>query len=139
MIDPFSIGRSRDEGATFETLLRFDTLCGTTGCGPDSTSYAACGMDWTGNVGASLGSTCGLDAGAPEAEPDGDGGPDASEPVDASADEPTNVARATDYDAGGGCALVLGTSKGGRAGFLVLLGLLIGRRRTRPSLFAKLV
>ena len=35
--DPFSIGLSRDVGATFETLLRFDALCGATAC-PGGTS-----------------------------------------------------------------------------------------------------
>jgi hypothetical protein len=59
---PFSIGRSVDRGATFDTLLRFDALCGYTGCAADTPSGRECPTNWE-VVAQSLQTTCGTDAG----------------------------------------------------------------------------
>lgn len=42
----FSIGMSRDAGATFEHLLSFAELCGPVGCGPGTAVSAECPRDW---------------------------------------------------------------------------------------------
>jgi photosystem II stability/assembly factor-like uncharacterized protein len=82
-MDPFSIGVSRDRGATFETLLRFESLCGSTACPGDSRASMLCAPAW-GAVAATLGATCGIDAGAPVRDASVDaGGSDASSAEDA--------------------------------------------------------
>jgi photosystem II stability/assembly factor-like uncharacterized protein len=71
---PFSIGLSRDRAATFETLLRFESLCGSTACAGNTQASMLCAPAWE-TVAVTLGATCRIDAGAPV--------PDASAPEDA--------------------------------------------------------
>jgi hypothetical protein len=133
-VDGFSIGRSRDEAATFEPLFRFDALCGNTGCSPDSSSAMTCATAW-GVVGPTLGSVCGLDAGPPDAG----GPPDAHGDVDAPADAP--VGNVLDLTAGGGsgCAMAASAPGGGAVVLLVLSGFLLRRRRGPSPRRSKLV
>src|SRR5262249_38400433 len=42
----FSLGRSRDEGSTFEPLLRFSELCGDVACQGESQVGMHCGGAW---------------------------------------------------------------------------------------------
>jgi hypothetical protein len=66
------LARSRDRGATFETLLEFGSLCGTRGCEATSDVARACRAEWE-SIAPTLGTTCGTesvehpDAGAPPA------------------------------------------------------------------------
>jgi hypothetical protein len=53
----FSLGRSPDEGQTFEPLLVYSDLCGRSSCGPDTDVDALCPNDWIG-VAPSLGAVC---------------------------------------------------------------------------------
>ena len=108
MVAPFSLGRSRDMGATFETVLRFDALCGQTGCGADTDAGLACARDWE-LVAPAVGTTCGTDAGTRDAPPsdaprDHDASREASPIADAppgAADGPEVVVEAS----GGACAM----------------------------------
>lgn len=59
---PFSVGRSVDRGVTFDTLLRFDALCGDTGCAADTQSGRECPTNWE-VVAQSLQTNCSTDAG----------------------------------------------------------------------------
>jgi photosystem II stability/assembly factor-like uncharacterized protein len=127
----FSIGRSVDRGATFETVLRFDSLCGQTACGADTAVGMLCPLEW-GNVAPALGATCGLDAGALDAgasdvaidtivDDAAEGGPSV---MDASTSPPPPP-----VENDGGCALVGGpkgppshlTGRGARFGPAALL------------------
>jgi photosystem II stability/assembly factor-like uncharacterized protein len=63
----FSIGRSRDLGVTFDNVLRFESLCGQTGCPADGDAATTCATDWQ-FVGPAVGSSCGLDAGVVDAD-----------------------------------------------------------------------
>jgi photosystem II stability/assembly factor-like uncharacterized protein len=73
----FSIGRSADHGASFQTVLRFDALCGQTACDTSTPVGMSCPAEWP-TVAATVGSTCGIstpdasvgDASAPDAEVD---------------------------------------------------------------------
>jgi hypothetical protein len=132
-VDGFSLGRSRDQAATFENILAFSNLCGDTGCSPDSGAYGTCAKNWD-LVKAAVGSTCGLpgtpdacpDVGAPEA----DGSTDANRALDALADAPVG-------DAGlgpSGCGCTLAPSR--RRGATTVLGLsafVLRHRRRRPE------
>jgi hypothetical protein len=62
----FSLGRSKDGGRTFERLLVFSELCGTSSCGGASDVGALCPHDWQ-SVAPLLAATCNTDAGAPDA------------------------------------------------------------------------
>jgi hypothetical protein len=132
-VDGFSFGRSRDEGATFEPLFAFSSLCGATGCSPDSSTATTCAADWE-IVGPTLGATCGLDAGVHEA-----GGREAAGPpdavaggaIDSSADAETS-SQASLNASGGACALGRGNSGSAMVGF-VLSALATRRRRERPT------
>jgi hypothetical protein len=53
----FSLGRSPDEGRTFEPLLAYSDLCGRSSCGLDTDVGALCPNDWLG-VAPSLGAEC---------------------------------------------------------------------------------
>jgi hypothetical protein len=53
----FSLGRSPDDGRTFELLLDFADLCGLSSCGAESDVGALCPNDWLG-VAPSLGAEC---------------------------------------------------------------------------------
>ena len=92
---PFSVGQSRNFESTFETVLRFDALCGATTCGPDTDCGKSCPHDWE-LVGPALGATCGLDAGAPDAGATPELEPEAGPPSDA---PPPNDASRTEADA----------------------------------------
>jgi hypothetical protein len=141
---PFSIGLSKDFGSTFETVLRFETLCGETGCGPATACGMSCPRDWT-IVGPSLGSTCGLDAGTPDAEPDA--ASDARSDEDTSADAPLSVVDAHSETApppgpsgdtpldvsGGGCAIRPMAHRGNWTALLALLWILRHRRGRRDQ------
>jgi hypothetical protein len=129
----FSIGRSADRGATFETVLRFDSLCGQTACGSDTAVGMLCPAEWP-SVAPALGATCGIDAG-------GNPGEDARGVDDAPVDAPS----ATDAGAGGvappppaeehgGCALASGRGPRGWSAMAVLVALLgaLTRRAAFP-------
>jgi hypothetical protein len=89
--DPFSIGLSRDMGATFDTLLRFEALCGATACPTGTQGSDLCTPAWD-PVATALGATCRPDAGVPS--------PDASAPADASsAPDASHDARDATIDA----------------------------------------
>jgi len=60
----FSLGRSRDGGKTFERVLAYADLCGTSSCDGESDVGARCGDDWQ-SVAPSLGATCMSDGGSP--------------------------------------------------------------------------
>ncbi|AUX42220.1 hypothetical protein SOCE26_036470 [Sorangium cellulosum] len=80
--DGFTIGVSRDEGATFSALLHRDGLCGPLECAPDSGMAATCTDLW-GATQLSVGSRqCGGDAGTGGGGGGGGGGgePPAEEP-----------------------------------------------------------
>jgi hypothetical protein len=74
--DPFSIGVSHDMGATFDTLLRFENLCGATACPAGTQGAAQCAPAWD-SIAPTLGAMCRIDAGPP-APPDAAILPDAS-------------------------------------------------------------
>ncbi len=131
----FSIGRSTDRGTTFETLLRFDGLCGYTGCGADTLAGMTCPADWE-LVSRTVDATCGTDAGAPDAARDATlGVTDA--PTDVDAPSPaSDVAEA----AGGGCAVRAvcpGNAEANRAAWLAALGFVFARRRARRHLIRR--
>jgi len=72
-VAPFSIGLSHDGAMTFASLVRFDALCGATGCPADAGDSIACAPAWE-SVAPALGATCMPDAG---------GASDAGPPIDA--------------------------------------------------------
>jgi photosystem II stability/assembly factor-like uncharacterized protein len=111
--EAFSIGLSRDLGATFETILRFETLCGQTGCGPSTDCGERCPKNWQ-IVGPAVGATCGLDAGvgdaagtddAADTTPDQDASSDVPPPADARSEGAPPRDVVTVEVSGGGCAL----------------------------------
>jgi hypothetical protein len=53
----FSLGRSSDEGRTFQPLLEFSDLCGTSSCGAESDVGVLCPNDWIG-VAPALAAEC---------------------------------------------------------------------------------
>jgi hypothetical protein len=124
---PFSLGRSTDFGATFETVLRFDALCGQTGCGVHTASGMRCPGDWQ-MVGVAAGATCGFDAGARDST---DASSEAGAMGEAGADAPPTDAT-IDHNS---CQCALGRSGSSRAPFCLLLpavfGLGLRRRLTR--------
>jgi hypothetical protein len=133
----FSIGRSADHGATFDTVLRFDSLCGTTGCGSDTAVGMLCPAEWA-SVAPALGATCGVDAGTPGAN---EGGADAELDAADADDSPIDASSVPDAGAGGvpppppvdhdgGCALASGRGPRGTfsAVFFLLLSLSIRRK-----------
>jgi hypothetical protein len=85
----FSLGLSRDEGATFAPLVRFASLCGRSTCGAATEVGKLCPGQWD-TVAAALGGSC------------ADGGADDGDAADSGAAEggPRYVA-----DASGGCSL----------------------------------
>jgi hypothetical protein len=54
---PFNVGVSRDDGSTFDSLLRFKELCGQTTCAAGTNLGDVCPAEWS-QVGPSLGATC---------------------------------------------------------------------------------
>jgi hypothetical protein len=135
--DGFSIGRSRDDGATFESSVRFDDLCADTGCAAASSTAMTCAEDWK-VVGPTLGSACGSDAAAAESE-----APDPAIPVDAgldAADAPSSHESGEGgWEAGGGCALagsraVAPSRAAEAAGFVLAVGSWLRRARRRRKL-----
>jgi photosystem II stability/assembly factor-like uncharacterized protein len=100
-ISGFSIGRSRDQGATFERLLAFDQLCGVTGCGETTRVGMTCPEAWE-QLAPRLGTMCGVpDAGAPNDAPLDGATSDASGPV---ADGSVALGFGA-VEASGGCAV----------------------------------
>jgi hypothetical protein len=96
-VAPFSLGRSLDRTATFETLLRFDALCGYTGCGADTESGKKCPADWE-LVASQLQTTCGTsDAGGNVSS---DAAMEASPPRDASSADAASPDRQPDPSGG---------------------------------------
>ncbi|XXX81346.1 hypothetical protein WMF30_21530 [Sorangium sp. So ce134] len=80
--DGFTIGRSLDEGASFEALLHLDGLCGPIECAPDSGAASTCTDLW-GATELTIGSRqCGGDAGSGSG-----GGGGAGEPSPGPAEE----------------------------------------------------
>jgi hypothetical protein len=71
----FSLGRSPDEGRTFEPLLVFADLCGRSSCGADTDVGLLCPNDWLG-VAPSVAAECEADAGdaGPRTRPTARGG-----------------------------------------------------------------
>src|SRR5258705_9734917 len=61
----FSLGLSRDEGATFDPLFQFASLCGRSSCGDATQVGRLCPEQWD-NASTALGAPCG-DAGPPPA------------------------------------------------------------------------
>ncbi len=152
-VAPFSLGRSLDRAATFETMLRFDALCGYTGCGADTESGRKCPADWE-LVAPQLQTTCGTGAGSSDAggNVSSDAAMEASPPRDASSadaasadsqpgneDAPSIPEAIADPSGGGGCAFSphrppsRGRRGGGGAGRSLLIflagGMLAVRRR----------
>jgi hypothetical protein len=139
---PFSIGFSRDLGATFENVLRFESLCGQTACGPDTDCGKTCPGDWQ-IVGPAVGATCGVDAGVPDAASVSDARPtedtsfDAPRPmVDARSEAaPPQGSVAVDAS-GGGCTLRPLPRRGNSVPVeLVILLSVAGRCRRRRDQF----
>lgn len=114
----FSLGRSTDGGRTFERLLVFSELCGTSRCAETSDVGALCPHDWQA-VAPTLGATCNVDAGAAGAGTSRDGGT----PPEKTRARPTGR---------GGCSITTGTrgsiwmGLGGAA----VAALLVRKRRT---------
>jgi hypothetical protein len=135
----FSIGRSADHGTTFETVLRFDQLCGQTACGSETPVGMLCPVEWE-SVAPALGASCGLDAGTPDAG-SADAPIDAEGPGDAAIDVPREAPAGVGGAAGGGaqppaeehggCALASARGVGTRPGAAIglLLSCLALRRR----------
>jgi hypothetical protein len=94
------LDRSRDGGFTFETLLRYESLCGPTACAGSTAVGQICRPEWT-FIAPTLGSSCGLDA------------------------EPAPAAPR----ASGGCAVARGGVEVLPVGVLAALALLLQRRR----------
>jgi hypothetical protein len=134
--DPFSIGRSVDMAATFETLLRFDTLCGATACA--GTQAALCAPEWEA-IAPMLGSTCRMDAGVTDAStpapPDAaDGGRDAVSNVSGSEPSGSSEAGQGAPAPHSGCQCNLALPKGiGSTGawWGTFVALVLGRSRRR--------
>ncbi|WP_437819332.1 WD40/YVTN/BNR-like repeat-containing protein [Sorangium sp. So ce1078] len=89
-VDGFTVGRSTDEGESFEALLHLDGLCGPIECAPESGAASTCADLWGateltigsrqcggtgsgGDAGAATGSGGGGSAAPPAPEPDGCG------------------------------------------------------------------
>jgi hypothetical protein len=129
-VDGFSLGRSRDRGATFENMLVFSSLCGDTGCSADSGVFGTCAKNWE-IVGPAVGSTCGLpgvgDAGTDAGAAQADGSADANPNLDAEADAP--VADGGPGTSGCGCTVAPSHFGAGALGALLPGGLLVRRRR----------
>jgi hypothetical protein len=122
----FSIGRSADHGATFATVLRFDSLCGQTACGADTPVGMLCPSEWP-SVAPALGAACGLDAGAPDAA-GADAEIDAVSAMDATADGRSTIDAAAGpppppAEDDGGCAFA--SRRGARPAPAALLLVLI--------------
>jgi hypothetical protein len=131
-VDGFSFGRSHDQGNTFEPLFAFSSLCGATGCSSDSSAPMTCSDEW-GIVGPTLGSTCGLDAGASEA-----GLPEAAGPADAPGDvadpEDASMSSTVGLNAsGGGCAVGRGREGAEIVWIAALFSAGLRRRRIGPT------
>jgi photosystem II stability/assembly factor-like uncharacterized protein len=122
----FSIGRSRDRGATFDRLLRFDSLCGVTGCASTTRVGMMCPADWE-KLALRLGTTCGVpEAGAPS--PSGDAGFDAPD-IRVEAGAKPSVLQ---VEPSGGCALRRSASARG-AGWLWILFALLRKPRRKSA------
>lgn len=102
---------SRDAGTSFETLLTFDSLCGST-CAASTDAARVCRAEWE-LIAPTLGTTCGT---APVGEP----------PMS------TPSYRAS----GGGCAVANGSGEKTHGG-VILLALVAGLRRVRHGASAK--
>jgi len=130
----FSIGRSRDRAATFESLLEFDALCGATGCDLTTPVGMTCQEDWQ-KLAPRLGTMCGVpDAGGPSTPADASA--DAS--TDSSASHPddgSSEASPPSYELSGGCALAPSASARGAGGWAWILFAIYLARATRLGTF----
>jgi hypothetical protein len=132
----FLVGRSIDEAATFETLLTFDSLCGRTGCAPETQNGQLCPADWE-RVAPIVGTSCGVDAGPRESG--------ASQGLDATGDVALDVGASGDgsvtateivssLDASGGSCEMSQQPRGGAMyGALAFLLLRFRRRQARST------
>jgi hypothetical protein len=134
----FSFGRSQDSAATFERLLNFDSLCGTSACGGDTPVGKLCPLEWA-MVAPSLAASCPVssDAGADQGDRGGDApgprvGPDAANGGAQPRSMEGNV------DASGGCAVARRGARGcsGALFFGAALFLLVRRHGRRLDVIA---
>src|SRR5450432_662329 len=118
----FLLGRSGDTASTFETLLTFDSLCGQTGCAPETPGGMLCPDDWQ-RVAPVVGTTCGTDAGIADSGPAhlADAG-QGDEPAPLTPDVSTLRA------SGGGCEI----ARPGGGGIIWSVLALLGLRRRAP-------
>lgn len=100
----FSIGRSADAGKTFESLFRFDTLCGRAACG--NSNVTRCTEEWE-LIAPAIGATCGLDASV--------GGSDGGDEAGTSREAGTTGGAAGAGGSGGGTGGSAGTPPAGDA------------------------
>jgi hypothetical protein len=122
----FSLGRSRDRGTTFESMLRFDELCGVTGCDRSTKVGMTCPEDWQ-QLAPRLDTMCGVpDAGLSSSTPDASG----DAPTDADGSPGASV---PPFELSGGCALARPASAHGAWGWAWLLWALAVRDRRRNS------
>ena len=107
-VDGFTLGRSTDQGASFEPMLRFKFIAGVPECAADSPVTALCAPRYPA-LRAMFDPTAALDGGAPVDGGDA-GGVDGGTPFDAGTPPPTDP---------GGCCSVAGARSdvGAPAGF----------------------
>jgi len=117
----FSLGRSLDSGATFEPMLRFDSLCGRTECGRATPAASLCPDNWQ-TVSLQVGSSCRDSAAA-----DGGSGVDAA--PDSSIDRSEGGIGPSLDASGGGCAIAI-PSHGMRSWIWITIAWFAVRRRT---------
>ena len=123
--EEFGVGRSDDEGQTFERLLAFSELCGNTLCDPGSEVGRSCGLAWD-TQGPRLGASCNVTAPGSAGQTGAAGGGGAASYVPESG-------AGSDQS---GCGFS-GRAAGNRA-WLVLLAALLLRRRRFSVLAARL-
>ncbi len=133
-VDGFTLGRSRDRGATFEPVLRFKFIAGVPECAPDSPVTALCGPRFPA-LRAMFDPGGAVDAGVPA---DAGGGADAGV-IDAGGAASRDAGRAAAVGAAGGCCSVAGRGARGPGGLVVtaaagVLALVRLRTRRRRSL-----
>ena len=98
------MGRSHDQGVTFEPLLRFDSLCGNVTCGKESQVGMLCPNDWE-TTAPVIGTTCRPDAGSVTTAEDG-GAPGGAMSPELEADSASDRAVLSTREASGGCQIV---------------------------------
>jgi photosystem II stability/assembly factor-like uncharacterized protein len=126
----FSVGRSQDQGVTFEPLLRFDSLCGNVTCGKESQVGMLCPNDWE-TTAPVIGTTCRPDAGSVSTAEDG-GAPGGAMAPELAADGASDRVVLSTWESSGGCQIVRFPAR--PYGLLALFGLL--RRRVAASVRA---